>query len=299
MTDDDASRRPARRKASSSVPAGLVLDATVAQRDVAVGLAVAAGETVALFGPNGAGKSTVLDVVAGLLRPSAGGVTLGGRALGAAPPHERQVALLAQEPLLFPHLDEPMAALDVAVAPALRQTLRTVLADRTVLLVTHDALDALLLADRVVVLDHGRVVEEGPTRDVLARPRSAFAAQVAGLNLVAGTWEDDAVRHPSLDVRGLCAAAPARGTEVVAVFSPSAVAVFPQAPAGSPRNSFEATVTDVEPLGDRVRVRTVVGEQAVAAEVTPGAAAELDLVPGARVHLLVKAVEVAVHPTGP
>lgn len=365
-TDDDASRRPARRRASSSVPAALVLDATVTPRDVEVRLTVAAGETVALLGPNGAGKSTVLGVVAGLLHPSSGGVTLGDRALGDAPPHERQVALLAQEPLLFPHLDaldnvafgprstgagrsasravardwlaqvgvadlagrrphelsggqaqrvavaralaaepdlllldEPMAALDVAVAPALRHTLRSVLADRTVLLVTHDALDALLLADRVVVLDHGRVVEEGPVRDVLARPRSAFAARVAGLNLVAGTWEDDAVRHPSLVVRGLSTAPLHPGDEVVAVFSPSAVAVFPQAPAGSPRNSFAATVTDVEPLGDRVRIRTLVGDQALAAEVTPGAAAELDLVPGAGVHLLVKAVEVAVHPTGP
>ncbi|WP_235503291.1 ABC transporter permease [Aeromicrobium sp. Root495] len=366
---DDEVRLPGGHDAPASAPATgsapLALDVTVAEREVAVRLSVAAGETVALLGPNGAGKSTVLEVAAGLLRPSSGAVSLGDRSLDDVAPHDRRVALLAQEPLLFPHLDvldnvafgprsagagrsasratarrwlqqvgvadlaerrpqtlsggqaqrvavaralaaepdlllldEPMAALDVAVTPALRHTLRAVLADRTVLLVTHDALDALLLADRVVVVDGGRVVEVGPTREVLARPRSAFAAQVAGLNLVSGTWEGAAVVNPSLTVRGLPTSAVAAGAEVVAVFSPSAVAVFPQAPAGSPRNSFEATITDVEPLGDRVRIRTLAGSQAVAAEVTPGAAADLALVPGSRVHLLVKAVEVAVHPTG-
>ena len=90
-------------------------------------------------------------------------------------------------------LDEPMAALDVAVQPALRQVLRRVLTGRTAIVVTHDPLDALLLADRVVVLESGRVVEEGPSKDVLARPRSAFAGRLAGLNLVRGTWHDDAV----------------------------------------------------------------------------------------------------------
>lgn len=341
-------------------------DATVAARDVDVRLDVAAGETVALLGPNGAGKSTVLAVVAGLLRPTSGTVSLGGRVLDDVPPHERRVALLAQEALLFPHLsvldnvgfgprsrgtsrdgsrevarrwlervgvgdladrrpstlsggqaqrvavaralaaepellllDEPMAALDVDVAPALRQVLRTVLAERTVVLVTHDALDAVLLADRVVVLEDGRVVEEGPTHDVLGRPRSAFAARVAGLNLVAGAWRGDAVVRGSVAVRGLVAGeAPSPGEAVVAVFSPSAVAVFTDPPSGSPRTSLSAVVTGVEPLGDRVRIRTMVDDQPVAAEVTPSAATELDLTPGARVHLLVKAVEVAVHATG-
>ncbi|HET6167179.1 MAG TPA: ATP-binding cassette domain-containing protein, partial [Marmoricola sp.] len=308
--------------------------------------------------------STVLGAIAGLVAPTSGKVELGDRDLagGRVPPHDRKVALLAQDPLLFPHLtvldnvafgpraagaarqaaratarswldrvgvgdlgdrkphevcggqaqrvalaralatdpellllDEPMAALDVAVRPALRQTLRTVLADRSVVLVTHDALDALLLADRVVVLEDGRVVEDGPTADVLARPRSAFAARIAGLNLVPGTWDGQAVVAGPLAVRGLPEeAAPSPGGDAVAVFAPSAVSIFRAPPQGSPRNTFAAVVADLEPLGDRIRVLTDVDGHHLSAEITPGAVAELGLGPGSRVHLVVKATEVAV-----
>ncbi len=347
---------------------GLAVDLRVPERDVEVRLDVADGETVALLGPNGAGKSTVLDVVAGLLRPAAGRVELAGRTLtayGVGPrvdvaPHRRRVALLAQDPLLFPHLgvldnvafgprstgagraeararagawlervgvgdlagrraaqlsggqaqrvavaralagapdllllDEPMAALDVDVTPALRHTLREVLAERTTVLVTHDVLDALLLADRVVVLDGGRVVEQGPSAEVLARPRSRFAARLAGLNLLAGHWRDGAVRLEAGGVvQGLATEpAPAAGDPVVAVFRPTAVAVYRDAPHGSPRNALAAVVTHVEPLGDLIRVRT----ERVSADVTAQAAAELALVPGDPVVLSVKATEVSVY----
>jgi len=353
----------------TSGPATLELSATVVERGVEVALSVAPGETLAVLGPNGAGKSTVLSVAAGLLRPDLGRVVLDGRPLTVVgpddrtifvPPHGRHIALLAQEPLLFPHLsvldnvafaprsrgvrraeahatarhwleqvgapdlegrkpsqvsggqaqrvavaralaadprllllDEPMAALDVAVTPALRQTLRRVLADRSVVLVTHDALDALLLADTVVVLDQGRVVERGPAAEVLARPRSPFAARIAGLNLLVGTWRHGGVTTSSgIEVHGLVAGPPpVEGEPAVAVFSPAAVAVFRQPPGGSPRNALSAVVTDIEPQGDRVRVRA--GE--LSADVTAQAVAELDLVPGAAVTFTVKANEVSVY----
>jgi len=94
-------------------------------------------------------------------------------------------ALAAEPQLLL--LDEPLSALDVAAAPLLRRMLRRVLVDQTVLLVTHDVLDALTLADRVVVMHDGRIIEEGPTRDVLERPRTRFTADLAALNLITGT----------------------------------------------------------------------------------------------------------------
>ncbi|MBD8141885.1 ATP-binding cassette domain-containing protein, partial [Frigoribacterium sp. CFBP 13605] len=100
---------------------------------------------------------------------------------------------LAADPCLL-LLDEPMAALDVSVAPALRRTLRDVLADRTAMIVTHDVLDAYTLADRVVVLDGGRVVDAGPTRAVLDRPTTPFAAGLAGLDLLTGTARGGGVR---------------------------------------------------------------------------------------------------------
>lgn len=80
---------------------------------------------------------------------------------------------LATEPRLL-LLDEPFGALDAGVAPAMRRLLAEVLAERAVVIVTHDPLDALALADRVIVLDEGRIVEEGPTREVLLNPRTEF-----------------------------------------------------------------------------------------------------------------------------
>jgi molybdate transport system ATP-binding protein len=357
----------------------LSLSAHLPERGVQVELEVAAGETVALLGPNGAGKSTLLGIAAGLLRPQDGRVALddrtlthveAGRTRAWVPPHARQVALLAQDPLLFPHLsvrhniafgprsrgtsrraaaleadrwldriglpdlggrrpsavsggqaqrvavaralaaeprllllDEPMAALDVDVTPALRHLLREVLADRTVVIATHDVLDALLLADRVVVLDGGRVVEHGPTREVLSRPRSAFAARIAGLNITAGTWsaDDDAVRTTAGDLihgrlhddgGGADRAVPATGTPMVAAFRPATVSVFPARATGSPRNSWPVTVTALEPQGDLVRVRA----GRLSADITPQAAADLAITPGDAVWFTVKATEVDLYP---
>ena len=353
----------------------LTFEADVDERGVRVALEVAEGETVALLGPNGAGKSTVLAVLAGHLVPDRGRVVLGGRVLTSqgrpderrthVAPHDRRVSLLAQEPLLFPHLslldnvafgprssgssrtqarsvarrwleevgaadladrrparvsggqaqraavaralaatpslmllDEPMAALDVDVAPQLRQTLRRVLADRTVLLVTHDVLDAVLLADRVVVLEDGAVAEQGPCAEVLARPRSAFAARVAGLNLLRGTWRgggvDVALGGRRLRVEGIAAdPVPAEGEEAVAVFPPSAVSVFLEAPHGSPRNLIDVALTDLEPHGGQVRVRA----DSLSADVSVPAVRDLDLAPGRRAVFVVKASEVAVYRT--
>ena len=92
---------------------------------------------------------------------------------------------LATDPRLL-LLDEPLSATDVEIAAMMRQTLRRVLADRTAIIVTHQVLDAVLLCDRVAVLESGRVVEQGTTEEVLRRPRSAFAASISGVNMVRG-----------------------------------------------------------------------------------------------------------------
>lgn len=347
----------------------LTAQARIEARGLDISIDVADGEKVAILGPNGAGKSSVLKVVAGLLRPDRGFATLDGITLydiGRAgqptvwrPAHARGTALLAQDPLLFPHLsvtdnvafgprsggssrpesraiahawleqvdavelagrkpaqlsggqaqriavaralaadprllllDEPMAALDVAVVPALRQMLRRVLADRSAVIVTHDVLDALLLADRVIVIEDGRVVEDGPTKTVLDRPRSPFAARIAGLNLVAGAVHGTSVRSAhGTAVEGIADGRLNDGTPAVAVFSPSAVSVHLSAPGGSPRNVIAARITEIEPLGDRMRVRT----EELTADITPAAVAALDLAPGTDVLLVVKANEVAIY----
>ena len=200
-------------------------------------------------------------------------------------------ALAAQPRLML--LDEPMAALDITVVPSMRQVLRRVLDGRSAVIVTHDVLDALLLADHVIVMEGGRIVERGPTKDVLARPRSTFGAGIAGLNLCRGQVEGGAVRTSSgLLVAGLHGSDPVpEGTTAVAVFSPGAVGIHLDRPTGSPRNVVEATVRELEPRGSQVRVQT----DEISADVTVPVVAELDLLPGTRVYLAVKASEVAIY----
>jgi len=190
-------------------------------------------------------------------------------------------ALAAGPDLLL--LDEPMAALDVSVAPALRRTLRDVLADRTAIVVTHDVLDAFTLADRVVVLEGGRVVDAGPTHDVLERPTTPFAAGLAGLDLLTGTAHGGGVRleDGTLLTARSADGLPAGAAAAVAV-RPSAVRVSTgtlSSPTPS-ENVLDVVVTDLEPRGDVVRVRA--GD--VSADVPPGLVAGLDLVPGSAVR---------------
>jgi molybdate transport system ATP-binding protein len=218
---------------------------------------------------------------------------------------QQRVALaraLAPEPGLL-LLDEPLAALDVDATPAMRSLLRRVVRDReqTAVLVTHDALDALVLADKVVVLGGGAVVEEGPVREVLARPRSPFTARIAGLDLVPGTACPEGLRTPEGIVVSGRGGEAEEGEPAVAVFPPTAVAVFASPPHGSPRNVLRVRLAAIEPRGDVVRLRATapVGGpgwvDGLAADVTPAAVADLGAEPGVELWFAVKATEVAVH----
>lgn len=201
---------------------------------------------------------------------------------------------LAAEPRLT-LLDEPLASLDVGVAAELRSTLAEVLADRTAVLVTHDALDAYLLSDRVAVLGDGEVVEQGPTRRVLAHPRHPFTAELAGLTLLTGHRTRDGLRtDDGWELAGIAAADLSPGGRATAVVRPSTVAVGPEPSDGNGGSDgsggIPATVTALEPRDDLVRVRT---DRLTA--LTPAAVvAELGLAPGSRVRLHVPAREVRI-----
>ena len=210
---------------------------------------------------------------------------------------ERQrVALartLATEPRLL-LLDEPLSALDAAVKAEVRSELRRHLEsfEGMRILVTHDPLEATLLADRLVILERGRVVQEGTVVEVSARPRTAYVAELVGQNLYRGVAAGAAI---TLDDGGsLVAAEPASGA-VFATVPPRAVAIHRHQPEGTPRNAWRVTVADVEAVGDRVRVR-LTGAPPVVAEITPAALAELRLDPGEEVWTSVKATEVAIYP---
>lgn len=202
-------------------------------------------------------------------------------------------ALVAEPRVLL--LDEPLAALDAGARLEIRRELRRHLAAApgARLLVTHDPVDASVLADRVVVLERGRVVQSGPMHEIALHPRSEYVADLVGLNLFRGTARGTTV---TLDGGGEIVAADGDvAGPVYVAFHPRSVAVLFDLPHGSPRNHWEGTVTDVDNLGDRVRVR-IDGTVPCVAEVTRAAADEMAVAPGQRVHAAVKATEVRVYP---
>ena len=201
-------------------------------------------------------------------------------------------AMVGQPRLLL--LDEPLAALDAATRTELRRDLRRHLAsfDGTRLLVTHDPLEALALADRLVVLEDGRVTQTGSPSEVSGRPRSRYVAELVGVNLYRGRAEGAAIE---LEGGGRLIAADGHRGQVFAAVHPRAVALHRHRPEGTPRNSWPGTADALEVIGDRVRVR-MTGRVPIVAEVTPAAASELRLADGGPVWATVKATEVTVYP---
>ncbi|MFL0285734.1 sulfate/molybdate ABC transporter ATP-binding protein [Mycobacterium sp. SMC-21] len=358
---------------------GLAVRAVVEDRGIDVEFDVAAGEVLAVVGPNGAGKSSVLHVIAGLLRPDAGSVTVGGRRLTDTAAgrhvavHNRRVGLLLQDPALFPHLtvagnvafgprarqhrrrgvhaearrtagrwlgevgaaeladrrpgqlsggqaqrvalaralaaepdvlllDEPLSGLDVAAASAMRRLLRGVLATdgRSSVLVSHDVLDVVTLADRVAVIEGGRIVESGAVADVLTAPRTAFGARFAGVNLVSGHAGADggSLLAAGQTWRGVWGPEVTAGDPAIAVFAPAAVSVSREVPAADV-NVVAVGVAELDHRGPVIRVRaeaTDDGSGGLAADISAEAAAGLRLIPGEQVYFGVDPRDVAIRP---
>jgi len=351
------------------------LDASVRVRrpthTVDVALSCEPGDVVAVIGPNGSGKTTLLQALAGLVPVDDGWVHVDGdpwtsRDGAAVPVQRRQLGMVFQDLMLFPHLtaldnvafglrsrgatrreaaatargwlerlgvdeladrrpstlsggqaqrvalaralateprllllDEPMAALDVGVATTLRIELAAHLADfpGVSLLVTHDAIDALTVANRVLVLEDGRVAQAGTPAEVSQRPRSSHVARLVGLNVMRGRADDRLVR---LDAGQVLEAATYATGPVFAAFPPSAVTLTLDEPHGSARNRWRGRVQAVAPHGGAVRVHlTVAGGPEVIADVTPASATGLRLGHGRSVWLSVKATEVSVYGVKP
>ncbi|MET8142387.1 ABC transporter ATP-binding protein [Sphaerisporangium sp. NPDC005288] len=249
------------------------------------------------FGPRcqGASKAESRRVAAELLER----VGLADRA--AARPRQlsggqaQRVALaraLAVRPRLL-LLDEPLAALDAHTRLEIRSRLRRHLADfdGATVLVTHDPLEAMVLADRLIVIEDGAVVQQGTPAEVARRPRTGYVARLVGLNLHRGVADG---------ARVMVGALPFSTSErlegpVFVAFPPAAVALYRSRPDGSPRNLWEGRIEGIERHGDNVRVH-LQGPVAAFADITPAALAELDLAPGQRVWASVKATETHAYP---
>lgn len=203
-------------------------------------------------------------------------------------------------------LDEPFAALDALTATQVRRLVAE-LRDRVaipIVLVTHDAMDAVVLAARTIVLRDGRVEQEGPTAEVLGHPRSSFVAAVAGVNLLHGTGAGagavavTAAHGPRLCFRGR-GDVPIGGASASVAFAPAAVRLRSVGSGVETRadNTWTGTVEIMEPAPGGVRL--VCREAPEIAVITPAStAAELGIAPGSRYVFHVDEGEVSVRSSG-
>ena len=188
-------------------------------------------------------------------------------------------------------LDEPFSAIDITARAGLRQMLREHLSGYSGprVMITHDPAEAFLLADELVILEAGSVVQTGTADEIRLRPASRYAADLAGVNLLVGIASG---RRVIVDGHPLVVADDAEG-RVIATIHPRAISVHLHRPGGSPRNSWQTRIRQVDHPADRVRIQT--GRPLpLTAEVTPDAQSALSLLPGARVWLSIKATEIHV-----
>ncbi|MDP9072318.1 MAG: ABC transporter ATP-binding protein [Actinomycetota bacterium] len=200
---------------------------------------------------------------------------------------------LASRPRLV-LLDEPLSSLDASARPEARRLVAEQLSgfEGARLVVTHDPLEAVALADRLVVLEDGRITQEGTPEDLRSRPRSRYVADLVGVNLLRGTACGD---HVVLAGGHRLTISDVAHGEVLAVVHPRAVAVHRQAPTGSPRNVVRGPILSLDEEGGRVRL-AIGGPLPLTAELTRAAATELRLAEGGEVWASVKATEVSAYP---
>jgi len=173
-------------------------------------------EFVVLVGPSGCGKSTTLRMIAGLEEISAGEISIGGTIVNDVPPRDRDIAMVFQNYALYPHMsvfdnmafglklrkfptseikhrvDEAARILDItplldrkpkALSGGQRQRVamgRAIVRNPTTVYVTHDQIEAMTLADRVVVMNHGVIEQVGPPQELYHNPATRFVAGFIG-----------------------------------------------------------------------------------------------------------------------
>lgn len=222
--------------------------------------------------------------------------------LGAAKPRDisggqaQRVALaraLVNSPRLL-LLDEPLAALDITTRASVRRGLRRHLGEfgGATIMVTHDPLDALALADHVAVLEAGRLTQYGTIAEVTAHPRRGYVADLLGVNLLEGTGSAHEVR---LQGGVSVATADAVDGPTLVLIRPNSVTLQRTRPDSSARNNWRLAVEGFDLLGDRMRVR-LRGDLSLIAEVTPAALTALAVAEGERLWATVKATDVTVYP---
>ncbi len=374
----------------------VVLDTHLNSFHLNLAFSAETGKTTVLLGESGAGKSTVLRLLAGLLRPQQGHISLNDTTYFdserriVVPPQERPFGYVFQDYVLFPHLsvfenvafglraqhlprsliqqrvskaleqvyltglngrrpaqlsggqqqrvaiaralalqprllllDEPLSALDVQTRREVRQELRHILVDVgiTTVLVTHHYLEALLFGHSILVLDHGQVIQQGSQRDLLERPRSAYVAELVGMNFFHGhvlsceakrlctiRVENGEQSGQPLEVMAAfeeassVTAIPETGQEAYVVVDPRSITLYATSPDSSARNVFYGEIVQILRLGSsntgngndgsvRVSLLLDAALPPLTAEITEASASRMELSEGKKIYAAFKATE--------
>ncbi|MDH5292845.1 MAG: ABC transporter ATP-binding protein [Acidimicrobiia bacterium] len=193
-------------------------------------------------------------------------------------------------------LDEPLSALDVGARAQVRSFLARHLKDfpGPRIVVTHEPTEAFMLADRIAIIEGGAITQIDTPEGIRRAPGSRYAADLVGINLYRGAAHDGQVDVG--DGHTLTIADTGVRGDVLVTIHPRAVGLYTTQPEGSPRNTWQATVLDIQHLGDRNRV-DLDGPLGITAEITPAATTGLGLAPGLTVWISVKATEIGVQAT--
>ncbi len=210
---------------------------------------------------------------------------------------QRQRVALARSLAMDPKallLDEPMAALDISGRTLVRRLLSDILPSVSGprLLITHDPVDAFLLADRICVLEEGRISQIGTVDEIRRRPATDYVASLMDTNLLAGLNNRGMIEIDGTNVVLHTVHAGPAGPVVVAI-TPNMVALHRSQPDGSPRNTWSTSVAAIEDRGGITRV-TLGDPLALAVDITPSAASALGLEVGTPIWAAVKATEIEV-----
>jgi molybdate transport system ATP-binding protein len=248
---------------------------------------------------------------------------------------QQQRVALARAIVLAPQLlllDEPLAALDVQTRREVRQELRQLLSeiDVTTVMVTHHYLDALFFGDQILVLDHGRVIQQGGQQELREQPRSSYVAELAGVNFFRGhitSYESGAMCRVRIDQsvadeeRGsrpifhaeiiaslrendLHEQELAPGAEVNVVIDPRSITLHNTPPESSARNLLHGEIVHILYLAGsmgrddgRVRISLSLepGNLPLTAEITETSATRMNLVEGQHIYATFKATEASVY----
>jgi molybdate transport system ATP-binding protein len=201
-------------------------------------------------------------------------------------------------------LDEPLSALDAPTREQLRPELRRRLRESglPVILVTHDRLEAMALADHLLVMDQGKVRQQGTVAEVFSRPADLAVARIVGTETVLPgkiLHTVEGLATVALGAVQLLALAPPFAVEEVYVCIRGEEVALQHGPgdSGSPRNRLEGIVGGLHPEGAMVRVQLDCGFP-LTALITRPACEELHLAEGSRVTALLKVPAVHLIPRG-